>query len=258
MSGLIELVERFADWISRLFARFWTHIFVIATGFAALTHSTWTLATAFGGSEPSQFTGAWWSWLIPGFLIAFSFDIGQIAISVELRNGERTRAKYIAFLVLAISTYFLQWWYLAHHLPSLVLAEGLRPDWKPFASFMSDAIIWIAPGLLPLATTLYTWSYGKPPKVRIAPQPLRTVANAKMQSSRANDAIALATTEQIALPKTSLQPALPAPELQAMILVKCDKCGKDLGMCEEERQKTNKLNAHNRFCPANIDIAKGT
>ena len=121
------------------------HVFVIATGFAALLHSTWTLATAFNGPEPLQFSNAWFAWVIPGFALAFAFDVGQIAISVDLRNGERTRWKYAAFGVIAVATYFMQWWYMAHHIPSIALGDGLRADWKPFASLVSDSIVWFAP-----------------------------------------------------------------------------------------------------------------
>ncbi len=51
--------------------------FIVATGFAALIHSTWSLGTFFSGEQPHdpvQFI----FWLIPALLIAFSLDIGQI------------------------------------------------------------------------------------------------------------------------------------------------------------------------------------
>lgn len=223
--------------------RFWTHIFVIATGFAALTHSTWTLATAFGGNEPSQFTAAWWYWLFPGLLLAFAFDIGQIAISVELRNGERTRPKYFAFGVLALATYFLQWWYIAHHLPLVSLAEGLRPDWKPFASFMSDAIVWIAPGLLPIATMLYTSSYATPKRTS-AKSPAK-YANPYARSEQPQAAPQLPSSQVVA--------ALPQGDsVDAIFIAVCPKCGWRKP-CESERKMINSLNAHMRFCPANVN-----
>lgn len=237
-----------AESISTFIRRFWTHIFVIATGFAALSHSTWTLSVVFGGPEPVQFSQTWWAWLIPGFLIAFSFDVGQVAISVELRNGERARAKYIAFAVLAVSTYLLQWWYLAHHFPLLALAEGLRADWKPFASLVSDAIVWVAPALLPLATTLYTAGYAKPK--RVAQSTNRVQNSAKPVQ---NSAIAERTKERIALPDQPSLAALPEPSMTAMFIAKCDACGKEWP-CESERARTNKLNAHKRFCPAKVVV----
>jgi hypothetical protein len=144
------------------------HAFVITTGFAALLHSTWTLATVFNGIEPQQFTADWYAWIGVAFLAAFAIDVGQIAISVELRSGERTRAKYIAFTVLACATYFMQWWYVAHHIPDLSLGNGLRAEWAGFARLLSDAAVWIVPGLLPAATIIYTFSYAKPRSQRPA------------------------------------------------------------------------------------------
>lgn len=193
------------SWIAR-------HIFVIATGFAALLHSTWTLATVFNGPEPHQFTGDWLAWVIPAFVFAFSIDAGQIATSVEIRNGERTRTKYATFAVLAVSTYFLQWWYIAHHLPNFKLALGVRPEWDWFATLLSDAAIWIVPGMLPLTTILYTFSYAKPKQVRAA----STVTKAVMQP--------IATSKETAI--------VPVPEPASNVKIempdkyeaKCDLC----------------------------------
>lgn len=229
-------------WLTDLLSRFWTHAFVIATGTAALAHSTWTLASAFGGAEPSQFSQAWWAWLAPGLLLAFAFDVGQIAISVELRNGERTRPKYVAFVVLALSTYFLQWWYLAHHLPALPLAEGLRPEWRGFASLISDAILWVAPGLLPIATTLYTWSYAAPKRVRSS---AKSDFAARPQAANRYDAHAPEL-------QTPDMPALPAGANNEIWIAECPDCGwrkpanSRIGMIRS-------LNAHARYCPAKVD-----
>lgn len=234
--------REFLRWLSSAITRFWTHIFVIATGFAALTHSTWTLSTAFGGIEPQQFSQAWWYWLIPGLLLAFAFDAGQIAISVELRNGERTKPKYFAFGVIAIATYYLQWWYLAHHLPLVTLAEGLRADWKPFASFMGDAIVWIAPGMLPLATMLYTWSYAAPKRRPIAKQTAKPMQNEQ--------------SEMPILPSQKPIAALPSPLPDGEIwIAECPACGWTKP-CDSKRRMINALNAHKRFCPANVDAKK--
>jgi hypothetical protein len=213
------------------FERMWTHIFVVATGFAALTHSTWTLSTAFGGHEPVQFTSAWWSWLLPGFMLAFAFDVGQIAISVELRNGERTKPKYIAFATLAISTYFLQWWYLAHHLPRIALAEGMRNDWVPVASFMSDAIIWIAPLLLPVATILYTWSYAAPKRPANRPAKPANASQSHTAIVPASHTVAPATDIIVEMPES--------------FFAECDLCGWH-DKYASKRGATNALVAHKR------------
>lgn len=132
--------------------------FILATGMAALAHSTWALCTLFSGNEPAQFTGSWWAWLIPGLLIAFALDVGQIATSTEIRGGQRQTIKYITFGVFSVATYYLQWLYISHHMPSVALGEGVRAEWIGFASLFRDMGIWIIPALLPLSTMLYTLS----------------------------------------------------------------------------------------------------
>jgi hypothetical protein len=132
--------------------------FVVATGFAALVHSTWSLATLFAGHEPEQFSAAWIAWVIPALLIALSLDLGQVVTAAEIRSGQRNRAKLATFGVFAVFTYGLQWYHLAHHAPLLLLADGVRRDWLPVAQFISDAMLWFVPALLPLSTLLYTFS----------------------------------------------------------------------------------------------------
>ena len=130
--------------------------FVMATGLAALAHSTWSLATLFAGQEPQQFTVAWWSWLLPALLIAFALDVGQIVTSSEIRAGQRTFTKFFTFGVFAIATYFLQWLYIIHHVPALELSQGVRAEWHGVVLLLRDCAIWIIPALLPLSTLLYT------------------------------------------------------------------------------------------------------
>lgn len=133
--------------------------FVMATGVAALVHSTWSLGTLFSGKQPTadisiEFIG----WLAPAFLIAFALDVGQIATSAEIRAGNRTRAKYATFAVFAVATYYLQWLYIAHHMPALELAGGVRGEWSGLATLVRDAAVWIIPAFLPLSTLMYTFS----------------------------------------------------------------------------------------------------
>ena len=132
--------------------------FVFATGLAALSHSTWALATLFAGEEPQQFTFAWFSWLAPALLIAFALDVGQIVTSAEIRAGQRTLTKYFTFGIFAIATYFLQWLYIIHHIPALMLSDGVRGEWHSVVLLLRDCAIWIIPALLPLSTLLYTFS----------------------------------------------------------------------------------------------------
>lgn len=147
--------------------------FVMATGVAALVHSTWSLGTLFSGKQPEaslsvEFIG----WIVPAFLIAFAMDVGQIATSAEIRAGNRSKAKYATFAVFAISTFYLQWLYMAHHMPHLELAGGVREQWSGFATFVRDAAVWIIPAFLPLSTLMYTFSSDHAqPELKIMPVP---------------------------------------------------------------------------------------
>ena len=132
--------------------------FIMATGIAALIHSTWSLATLFAGKEPPQMTVAWFAWIVPALLIAFALDVGQIVTSYEIRAGQRTRAKYATFVVFSVATYFLQWLHIIHHIPALDLSEGVRGEWHYLVNLIRDCAIWIIPALLPLSTLLYTFS----------------------------------------------------------------------------------------------------
>lgn len=136
--------------------------FIFATGLAALIHSTWSLGTIFAGDQPTAgLTISFIGWLTPALLISFALDIGQIVTSAEIRAGERTRAKYLTFIIFALATYYLQWLYIAHHMPELALAGGVRPQWAEMVALMRDFAVWIVPALLPLSTALYTMSHGK-------------------------------------------------------------------------------------------------
>src|SRR5690348_14888484 len=98
--------------------------FVTATGAAALVHSTWALGTLFAGVQPA---GGWAlvGWLLPALLIAFALDVGQIVTSAEIRQNGLTRTRGLTFIVFAGATYYLQWLYIAHHMPALAIAAGV-------------------------------------------------------------------------------------------------------------------------------------
>ena len=130
--------------------------FVFATGLAALVHSTWALGTLFSGQQPEGWHLL--GWLIPALLIAFALDVGQIATSSEIREHGLTIGRGVTFFVFAMATYYLQWLYIAHHMPALEIAAGVSATAKATAVYMRDAALWIIPGFLPLATVLYTFS----------------------------------------------------------------------------------------------------
>lgn len=151
------------------------NLFITATGVAAFVHTTWAIGTLFSGSQPavsadiSAQAGLWlaqtWAlvaWLVPPMLIAFALDVGQIVTSYRIRQdhlrGAKPYNKYVTFAVFALATYYLQWAYMAHHLPALQLAAGVRPDWVEFVGLVRDMSLWIVPLLLPASTMLYTIS----------------------------------------------------------------------------------------------------
>lgn len=140
----------------KLLRHIWEQPFITATGAAALLHSTWSLGTLFAGKQPEGWHLL--GWLIPALLIAFALDVGQIATSAEIRGHGLTIARGITFLVFALATYYLQWLYMAHHMPALELAPGVRATWSGFATLMRDSAVWFIPALLPLSTLLYTFS----------------------------------------------------------------------------------------------------
>lgn len=241
--------------------------FIFATGLAALAHSTWSLGTLFAGKEPEQFTLAWFAWFIPAFLIAFALDVGQIATSAEIRAGERTRAKYATFATFAIATYYLQWLYIAHHMPALQLGAGVSALHAGFATTLRDFAIYLIPALLPLSTLLYTFSHSHIenahpsqdanalPTIQvsqqvavIAPQPAQNASQVASPEPRA-----LPETQNAMLPANAdAQPLLLEPEQPEnaeggeMHVVECI-CGKRI-VKDTARKAQNALTAHQRFC----------
>lgn len=131
--------------------------FIAATGVAALVHSTWSLGTFFSGAQPSS-GWALVGWLIPALLIAFSLDVGQIVTSAEIRTHGLTVARGVTFVVFALATYYLQWLYMAHHMPEMSLSAGISEGMRASAIALRDMAIWLIPALMPASTLLYTFS----------------------------------------------------------------------------------------------------
>lgn len=134
--------------------------FITATGAAALVHSTWALGTLFSGIQPDPATEFvhYMGWLIPALLIAFALDVGQIVTSAEIREHGLTYGRGLTFFVFAGATYYLQWLYIAHHIPALEIGAGVSEIARGTAISLRDAALWIVPALLPLSTLLYTLS----------------------------------------------------------------------------------------------------
>jgi hypothetical protein len=212
--------------------------FVAATASAALMHSTWSLGTLFAGTQPEAgLTIAFMGWLVPALLIAFSMDIGMLATASDIRSGQRSKAKYLTFAVLALSMYFLQWLYIAHHMPALALGAGVNAAAVPIATGLRDAALWLIPGLLPLSVLLYTFSTAAIP-------------------SQGKAAVISANVNAADLPTDVTQetPAVAAPartangqKAKGKIAVQCQDCDWH-GEYSTERSATNALLAHRKHC----------
>jgi hypothetical protein len=145
--------------------------FVTAVSIAALLHSSWSLSTYFTGSEPTpQFTTLWFAWVLPGALIGIAIDIGILSIAIELKHGQRSRAKLAAFFVLSAAMFYLQFLYLAAHTPLVPIAPGVSAGWLTVATTLRDLSVWVIPALLPLACLLYAFSDRKNDKQEPARQ----------------------------------------------------------------------------------------
>lgn len=136
------------------------NLFITFTGIAALVHSTWSLGTMFSGVAPAWPSWDYMAWVLPAFFVAFAMDIGQISTSAAIRHNGLTWQRGVTFFVFALATYYLQFLYIAHHLPLMELAKGISESHKETVQVSVDAAIWILPLFLPLATMLYTISDG--------------------------------------------------------------------------------------------------
>lgn len=219
--------------------------FVLTTGFAALIHSTWSLATLFNGPEPVQWSGPWFGWVIPALLIAFSVDVGQIITASEIRSGQRSGMKYATFATFAIATYLLQWFHLANHIPELTLASGVLADQIALAQFLREAMLWCIPALLPVSTLLYTFSSGKveqQEKQIAAPQAIAAVQINISQPEPLTGQIAIEELQPLAI----TEGAFP---------ISCPYCDWSK-QCPTERSAKNSLTAHKRGCKGAINASR--
>lgn len=143
--------------------------FITFTGLAALVHSTWSLGTLFSGVAPDADWAKWAEWVLPAFFIAFAMDVGQISTSAKIRHKGLNWQRGLAFFVFSVATYYLQFLYIAHHMPALQIAAGVSAWHQGAVVTARDAAIWILPLLLPLSTMLYTISDGDSNEQAIAP-----------------------------------------------------------------------------------------
>jgi len=131
--------------------------FVASTSVAALVHSTWSLCTFMGGDQPAELLHLL-GWLAPGFLLAFSLDVGLLWTAVSINRKEGGKGMYAAMGVLLLAMFYLQWLYMAIHLPEVNLGAGVRQQWIDAISFGRDLSLFVIPALLPISVGLFTFS----------------------------------------------------------------------------------------------------
>lgn len=208
---------------------FFAQPFIVATSIAAFFHSTWSLATLFAGHEPA-FGWQWFAWVVPAALIAFAIDIGLVSVSADMRSGERTRPKYITFIILAASTYLLQLLYIGSHMPVVDLGPGVAERAKGAVLFARDFSVYFLPALLPLSTTIYTFSYHRKSEPSPMPVPAPSIRVGK------STGVPLPVPQSVAIEAILSDQSDATSESLAFV---CQVCGKPYGTL-------NALNAHRR------------
>lgn len=162
-------------------------LLIIGTGAFAFLHSTWAIATFFSGPEPDRVANGvqWGLWLAEGCIFAGVMDIGQVVTAMLIRAGKNTRGYKLTFAVFALATYITQFLYIIAHVPLVPIAAGVAEQYLPVAKFVRDATIFVLPAMLPVSTTLYTFSHGAdsvrakpvpPPTKWIVQEPVQTTA----------------------------------------------------------------------------------
>lgn len=139
------------------------HKFIFAAGLAAFIHSTWSFAVIMSGALPTLPTyGESWTHfaefgltlvykLLPAALMAYAIDVGQIEAAEKIREGNNSYTNLFAFTITALFTFYLQFLFMIHHMPSLVVSPGAAPAAATFGVHVRDAAIWVMPALLPLS-----------------------------------------------------------------------------------------------------------
>lgn len=142
----------------------WKHFkeqpFVVFVALAALPHSMWTIGTYMSGDFPrftswADFPAVLW-WLIPAVSLAIAFDVGMVATSGEIRNGNKSRWLVWTFYSLAVAMYVLQFLYVLPHVPDVAIGGGAKVAVSNVGIFAQQAAIFVLPAFLPLAAIFYT------------------------------------------------------------------------------------------------------
>lgn len=221
------------------------NLFITFTGIAALVHSTWSLGTMFSGQAPQ---GDWWElagWLLPAFFVAFAMDVGQISTSAAIRHNGLTWQRGLAFFVFAVATYYLQFLYIAHHMPSLPIATGVSEFHRWLVVGMRDLAIWILPLLLPLSTMLYTISDGDAGKQPRAKAPEIIIEKPKNDEKRLIEENFSEIESSVMLREEIIQ----EPKYQAY----CEDCGWSVEYPNQKKAERALRTHQNLHCSKGFD-----
>jgi hypothetical protein len=221
--------------------------FVTGAGVSALVHSTWSLGTLFSGEQPAFIYDNVWSyfanvyWLLPALLIAFAMDIGQIETSRKIRHEGLTWQRGLTFFVFALATYYLQFLYIAHHMPALQIQAGVSDFHRIAVTELRNASIWILPALLPLATLLYTLSDDKHAK--------------KGQEHRIKQDVG---TQEHEIAIVSVNPDMAdwIVDPDSLHEISCPDCDWSGNTYKTERSAQLALQAHRRHCEVSIRVER--
>lgn len=237
--------------------------FVLATGLAALIHSTWSLGTLFSGEQPPvediesiiqfvHFIG----WLLPALLMAIALDVGQIVTSHEIRTSGLTWQRGLTFFVFGFATYYLQWLYIALHMPALELANGVSAVYSGFAVIMRDSAMWLIPALLPLSTILYTFSGNHVNKQKSA-EPLHSDNDIQVINiNEIKDNVPELPVPDSANDDTQDNDLLHFGDMDNIVnLLWCPNCDYDTGQKETMSAAQRALRVHqSQHCKADIEV----
>lgn len=223
-------------------AKFLKHLFenpfITFTGLAALVHSTWSLGTIFSGPAPTNDYMNWIAWVLPAFFIAFALDVGQISTSAKIRHFGLSWQRGLAFFVFSVATYYLQFLYIAHHMPALEISAGVSSFHHGAVASLRDAAIWILPLLLPLSTMLYTISDGDSKEQPVGPtHPEPTIVIEKAENPMLEEKSTDTKEFQMTL--------IPTAKFSAY----CEDCGWEKEY-DDSKKASRALNTHKHIhCP---------
>lgn len=164
----------------------------IAISIATFTHTSWGASMSFEGLPP---TGDDWlvhaQWAVAGYLIAIAIDVGMF-MSARFVAKTRSWSMAIAFLVAAVSSFYMQVLYIYHHSPAITNGAGVSPYWKESLVGLIDARVILLPLLLPVLAVVYTLS-------RMAAEDAEAMTTHEAEVEEAADKLAITKEDMLLL-----------------------------------------------------------